>query len=397
GNSFTFRPFPVLQFYTSEIDFQNPDILYGGLQDNGTWRSTVQDPFTWDHIYGGDGFVCLVNPNNGTWYAEYQYGNMGGSNGASSPNSSRSNWNSPYVFDPQNPSIMYFGKDRLFKSTNSGFSWTPISQDLSNGNSGAAGVVYGTITSIAVSPANSQVIWAGTDDGNVWVSANGGSSWDKVSDNLPQRWVTRITADYTEAGTAYLCLSGFKNGENMAHIYKTTDYGLNWAPVDGNLPDIPVNDLIIDPLAAGNLVIATDIGVFNSADDGATWSVLGTGLPNVPYLDLTFHAPTRKLVAASYGRSMFSTSLPFVSNTAIATHDQEMHISPNPCTDRVTIQWNEVVKKDQQLRVWSADGKLIQSIPVFAGTDRLEMLTIDWAKGSYFLRFGNQSQTIIKN
>lgn len=396
GNTWNFRALPITQFYTSEIDFQEPERLSGGTQDNGTWRAIVQTPGTWEHIWGGDGFVTLTNPNNPTiWYAESQYGGFGGSNGAGSPPFARSNWNTPYVFDPNNPATLYFGGERMFRSTNAGLNWTAISGDLSNGPGASQLVLYGTITTIAVSPADTKVIWAGTDDGNVWVTPDGGANWSKVSDALPNRWVTRITADPYDPATAYVCFSGFRHFDDIAHVYKTTDMGQHWTSVSGDLPDIPVNDLIIDPLATGHLIIATDAGVFSSEDDGQHWSVLGEGLPNVPVLDLTFHAPTRALVAATYGRSMFRTMLPPPVGTNEPTAAATLQLEPNPVAGLLTLTLPYPDRR-QDIRIWSADGRLVWGKTTDEYSTELSIDARNWPAGVYVVSVDGLCRKVIK-
>ncbi|MBK8968129.1 MAG: T9SS type A sorting domain-containing protein [Lewinellaceae bacterium] len=390
GLTWNFRAFPITQFYTSEIDFQKPERLYGGTQDNGTWRATDPNPDIWEHIYGGDGFVTLVNPTNSAiWYAEYQYGGFGGSNGATRPPFSRANWNAPYVFDPNNPDILYFGGESLFKSVDGGLSWSYASGEVTT-SSGSNGVVYGTISTIAVSPVDDGVIWVGTDDGKVVMTPNGGSIWKIVSGALPRRWVTRLIADPNDPAAAWVCLSGFKHGDAMAHIYRTEDAGQSWAPVSGNLPDIPVNDLVLDPLAPGTLTAATDVGVFTSYDGGATWTVLGIGLPNVPVLDLTLHAPTRALVAATYGRSMFRTYLPLPVSIQETETEATFAVFPNPV--REVLRLKDVPAG--QLTVWNLAGRLVFSKKVNGRADFLEINTAEWPAGVYLLLLNGQSRKV---
>ena len=211
-----FRPCPSHNFILQKLIFSNP---FGFTVER---KTTVPGaPPTRIQlsgiIFGGAmGFVTLVNPNNNAiWYAEWQYGGFGGSNGATKPPFSRANWNAPYVFDPKDPNIMYFGGARLFKSIDGGLNWVAISDDLSNNIPG--NLVYGTIASIAVSPVDENVIWVGTDDGNVWVTNNGGNTWTQVSDSLPNRWITRLVADPYDADAAWVCLSGYRHADDMAH------------------------------------------------------------------------------------------------------------------------------------------------------------------------------------
>lgn len=396
GNTWEHKPFPVTQFYTSEIDFQNPTNFYGGAQDNGTWRTLTGDTDDWEAIYGGDGFVTRVNPeNNDLWYAEYQYGNFYGTNGASAPFSQRYNWNTPYLFDPNDPSIMYIGAEKLFKSTDGGLNWNSVSNDLTNGNTGQGGVVYGTITTIDASPLDVNTLIVGTDDGNVWFTSNGGGNWQKVSNNLPKRWITRVTADLWDENTAYLCLSGFRHFDDMAHIYKTTDKGLTWTSVAGDLPDVPVNDLILDPADPNSFYIATDVGVFATYDGGAHWEPLGTNLPNVPILDLTFHAPTRTMAAATYGRSMFKAILPIPTSVASLQVFGNVAIAPNPFGDQTAISFSIFEKQNVRLGVFDLQGKQIKSLFVGelpAGEHRFELSGEGLAAGVYFVKMTRKDE-----
>jgi photosystem II stability/assembly factor-like uncharacterized protein len=325
GSTWTFCDnMPITQFYTCEVDEQHPERFYGGTQDNGTNRTLSGNDDDWQSIYWGDGFFVLVDPSNNNYvYAEYQYGNFarstdGGYNFSSAmtgiSSSDRKNWNTPFIIDPNNPQVLYFGANRLYKTTNRAASWTAISPDLSNGG-GGVNVTWGTITTIAAAPSNSQCIYAGTDDGNVWRTSNGGTNWTKISEDLPLRWVTRVAVDPVTESTVYVTLSGYRYDSYLPHVFRSTDGGDTWQDITGDLPEAPVNDIIVDPLVDSALYVGTDFGVFVSWNLGEYWQLLGDNLPNVPIVDLRFHEPTHTLVAATYGRSMFSFSLDQMVNT----------------------------------------------------------------------------------
>lgn len=390
GSLWEHRPFPITQFYTSEIDFQNPDNFYGGAQDNGTWRTLTGNDDDWETIYGGDGFVTLVNPDdNGIYYAEFQYGNLYGTNGATSPPSLRYNWNTPYVFDPNNPDIMYIGAEKLFKSFDGGVNWSPISFEMSNSAPGQGGVVYGTITTIAISPLDANTIITGTDDGNVWFTSTGGANWAKISANLPKRWITRVIADLWDKNTAYVCLSGFRHFDDMAHIYKTTDQGQTWSNVSGDLPDVPVNDLILDPTDPDTWYIATDAGVMATYNGGANWEPLGTNLPNVPILDITFHAPSRTMAAATYGRSMFKTTLPLPTSTVSPEVVGNVVIMPNPFDKQAALSFRLFEKQNVRLEVFDLSGKRVKTIfsgELTTGEHRFELVGEGLIAGVYLVK-----------
>jgi photosystem II stability/assembly factor-like uncharacterized protein len=366
---------PVTQFYTSEIDNQYPQRLYGGTQDNGTNRTMTGNSGGWESIYGGDGFYVLVDPENNNYvYAESQYGGFGRStdggnsfsyalNGISG--SDRFNWNTPVVFDPANPQILYFGTNKVYKSTNRAVSWTAISGDLSNGP-GGGNLTFGTVTTLAVSPVNPDIVYAGTDDGNVWVKS--GSNWTKISDELPVRWVTRVAADPHDENTAFVTISGYRYNEYLPHVFRTTDLGQTWTDISGNLPEVPVNDIIIDPEYDSVLYIATDAGAYYTRNLGANWDVMGTNLPNVVVCDFTLHNDTRKLVAATFGRSMYSYDLnqdtiftsakPYVADLNTGS----VRVYPNPFKSYVKISFENRNAINGNIKIYDLAGRRVATL-----------------------------------
>ena len=322
GSSWSYSTsLPVTQFYAGDIDYNNPNVILGGAQDNGTVRTLTGNLNDWSDIYGGDGFYCLVDyTNSQRVYASSQFGYLGYStnggvtfhSGTSGLDLTYTNWMTPYVMDKNNSLTLYCGTYKIHKTTNGMQSWVPISPDLTNGHIEN----LGTITTVDVSKSNANVIYCGTDDANVWVTTNGGSNWTKVNNGLPYRWVTRVTIHPDSANICYVTLSGYKVDSLGAHIYRTTNYGSSWVSIKGNLPDAPINDVIIDPVYHNTLYIGTDIAVMYTTNFGANWEVLGTGFPtNVPCHDLTFHNPTRILIVWTHGRSAFKINVPLLGIT----------------------------------------------------------------------------------
>ncbi|MDD5425354.1 MAG: hypothetical protein PHN52_02545 [candidate division Zixibacteria bacterium] len=300
------------QFYAITIDYSHPERLYGGTQDNGTLRTNTGALDEWDQIMGGDGFFTLVDfTNPDIIYAEYQYGSLYKSidNGNTfayalegvNP-SEPTGWCTPFVMDPNNARILYYGTNRVYRTIDGAGQWTAISEALTGGS--------GVITTIDVARTEPEVVYAGTSDGAVYVTTNGGLNWNLVSSQLPQRWITRVTVDPFDAGIAYVTLSGYKQyGDYLPHIHRTVNYGASWSDISGNLPDAPINDCIVDIHNENTLYIATDVGVFKTDNLGNTWSTFGTDLPLSVVHDLAYHYPTRSLVAGTHGRSMFRTTI----------------------------------------------------------------------------------------
>ena len=311
---------PITQFYAGTIDPSNSAKLLGGAQDNGT-NATLGGAASWTSILGGDGFYCVVDPTNpSVIFAEYQ--NMSGSQGPfrstnsggswSSPvgfaAGDRYNWNAPFVMDPSNHNLLLAGSNRVYRSMDNGSSYLAISGDLTTNNS-VGNLVYSTITTLAIAPSNSSYYYVGTDDGRVWRSKNAGALWSNVTAGLPLRWVTRVAADPVNPEVAYVTLSGYNQDDFGAHVYRSSDAGDHWSAIDGNLPDAPSNDVVIDPNNSSRLYLATDVGVFTTQDLGLHWYALSRGMPVVPVVDLTLHNPSRTLVAATHGRSQWKLDL----------------------------------------------------------------------------------------
>ncbi|MEO8512171.1 MAG: T9SS type A sorting domain-containing protein [Ignavibacteria bacterium] len=401
---------PITQFYAGDIDNNNPNTILGGAQDNGTNRTTGTVG-GWQSIYGGDGFYCLVDYNNSQRvYASSQNGGLGRStNGGASflgatsgLDLTYSNWMVPYVMDKTDPLTLYCGTYKIHKSTNGMASWTAISPDLANGHVQN----LGTITTVDVSKTDPNVIYCGTDDANVWVTTNGGGNWTKVNSGLPYRWVTRVTTHPTLANVCYVTLSGYKVDSTGAHVYKTTNYGASWSSISSNLPNAPVNDILVDPVFLSTLYLATDVGVMISTNDGADWSVYSTGIPsNVPCHDLTLHNGTRKLVVWTHGRSAFATNVPPLG----ITNTNEVPVSfslwqnyPNPFNPETKIKYslpgNNESNHEVSLNVFDITGRLVANL--ISGTQKTGVYEVSFSgislsSGVYFYKLisGNFSET----
>ena len=400
---------PIAQFYASEIDYLQPQIKLGGTQDNGTLKSdgTINN---WDFIYGGDGFHTKVDyTNSNIIYAESQFGGIGRStNGGQNFNYiangidfTRTNWSTPYVLDVLDPMILYFGTYKLHKTTNRGSSWTEISPDLTRGPNGRLGTI--TCVSSAVESDNvTRVIYVGTDDAKLSVSTNSGTDWLDRTGILPQRYITDVLANVNDPATAYVTLSGYNLDETNPHVFGTTDYGMNWTDISNNLPDIPVNSIIIDYNDDSTLYIGTDAGVFYTTNLGSEWSVLGNGLPNSPVFDINYHQPTQKLVAGTHGRSLFEIDLTGLTdvnqNADVIVNNCTLYQNyPNPFNPSTTITFTIAQKEFVTMKIYDVLGNevvilLDEEKP--AGSHTVEFDASKLASGTYFykLQVGNNIQ-----
>ncbi len=385
---------PITQFYTTAIDASEPYRLYGGAQDNGTNRTMTGSDDDWSSIYGGDGFYCLIDPSDNKYvYAEYQYGNFARSTNYGSSfysaidgisYSDRKNWNTPVVMNPQNPSSLYYGANRVYKSTNRANNWQLFSGELTNGPS-SGNQKYGTITTLAVSPVDTNIIYAGTDDANVWVTLDNGNLWTKISEDLPQRWISRVVADEESSNVAYVCLSGFRENEYLAHIYKTEDFGSSWIPISAGLPNAPVNDLVIWNGISKRLIVATDVGVFYQNEGSEDWHVFADGLPLVPVTDLALEFASGTIAAASYGRSMYKIELSVgLDNLEKQSSNIDWQIYPNPIENQFQISL-ETYSNINQIKIYQINGSLVFSGVLETSSDLFNADHIGLTSGVYLI------------
>lgn len=234
----------------------------------------------------------------------------------------------PFVIDPEHGQNLYFGTFRLYQTKNAGTTWSAITRDLTgDGNKDS-------ITAIAVAPSDSNTIYAGTSDGSIWQSSQALAGATDIHDvkqaGEPSRQVSAIVIDPLTPQSAFLSYSGFScpgisGCDGLGHLFFTNNSGAAWTRVDGNLPDVPVDDIVIDPADSSDntVYLATDAGVYASANAttgaGTTWSILQTGLPNSQVLSLRLNAASRTLVAATHGRGVWNIKLPASSKTIALT------------------------------------------------------------------------------
>jgi photosystem II stability/assembly factor-like uncharacterized protein len=310
---------PYMQFYAMDVSAQDASRVAGGTQDNGSLRSWGEPD--WNSHLGGDGMMNRINPvDPENVYACSQNGGCARSDdGGETMSSMRSrfagarfNWVSPLEVAAGSPDTVYFGSNVLNRSDDRGRTWRAVSPDLTGGPTPRNTTSYGTITTIGVAPTDRETVYVGTDDGRLWVTRDGGATWTRLTDpDLPDRWVTRVTVDPEDAQTAWVTYSGFRSqSETQPHVLMTTDGGKSWDDISGRLPQAPVNDVIRHPRHDRWLYVGTDMGVFFSPNLGRTWLKVGRGLPVSPVTDLHLHAATDTLFAATFGRSIFHTTLP---------------------------------------------------------------------------------------
>ncbi len=335
---------PAGEFYRISLDDTQPYFrIAGGLQDNENWvgPSAVQSKEAirncdWIALAGGDGFYVLFDPtDSNTFYAESQQGEVHRINlengeirrlrpePAEGQPRYRFNWNSPMIMSRHKPGMIYLGGDRVFRLTDHMEKYSVISPDLTRNEpthtvaAGSGAESYGTVFSLAESPKRAGLLWAGTDDGRLWLTENEGGKWTEVTDNLPEsargQWVSRIEPSHFDANVAYVATNGYRTGDERPSILRTADMGKTWQPVNGNLPLAdPVEVVREDPVNPKLLYAGTHFGVFASFDQGEHWVRIGD-IPSVRVDDIQIHPRTSDLVIATHGRSIaiLDDSVPF--------------------------------------------------------------------------------------
>jgi hypothetical protein len=328
------------QFYPGlSIDPANVAKTIGGTQDNGA--ELYSGLLTWNDVVCGDGAATAIDPAvPTTMYAacatvDIEKSTTGGAFGSWNQVISGINTNDrvefipPLAIDASQPANLYFGTYRLYQTTNGAANWTAISGDLTSGPS-----FWGVVTGIAVAPSDSNTVYVGTGDSHVWVTTNAlaGTSAtfiNRSSASLPPRVITDVAVDPATSTTAYVTFSGFKGfGDTKGHVFRATDGGGHWSDISGNLPNTPVNAIVINPSSPSEIFVGTDVGVFYTTSGGVSWATLNVGLPRVAVLGLALHSASTTLRGATHGRSVWdlniSAILPIVDITSIspssATH-----------------------------------------------------------------------------
>ncbi|WP_442845987.1 VPS10 domain-containing protein [Leeuwenhoekiella sp. H156] len=335
---------PVGQFYHVAVDNEYPYNVYGGMQDNGSWRGPayvwkaqgIRNSY-WQEISFGDGFDVVPDPDNSQfgWSMSQQgyvsrYDHITGNNYTVRPTHPdpdvelRFNWNAAINIDPFDSSTLYFGSQYVHKSTDKGLTWEVISPDLTTNDpekqkqSESGGLTmdatgaenHTTILVIEPSPVERGIMWTGSDDGKVFYTTDGGKNWNDVSKNikgLPEgSWVAQIKASANNKGEALLVANNYRRFDYKPYVFRTKDYGKTWQSlVDEDDVESYSLSIIEDKEESNLMFLGTDDGLYVSIDAGKNWQKWTNGFPTVPVKDLVIHPREDDLVIGTFGRSIW--------------------------------------------------------------------------------------------
>ena len=372
----------VGQFYSVNVDMDEPYNVYGGLQDNGVWkgpsdyeysRDWLQEgKYPYERLMGGDGMQVVVDTrDNITVYTGFQFGNYFRIN-AKTGNRKRItprhklgdppfrwNWEAPITLSSHNQDIVYFGSNRFHRSMNKGDDFETISSDLTKGGK-KGDVSYGTLTTISESPKQFGLIYVGSDDGLIHVSRNAGQDWERVSNSLPKDfWISQVTPSNHETGRVYASLNGYRWDNFDAMIYASNNYGKSWSKIGTGLPKEPINVIKEDPVNEDILYIGTDHGVYVSLDRGQTFQAFNSGLPNTPVHDLVVHSRENDLVVGTHGRGIYIGDVSLVQQLNAEVLAKALHLFPSEAVTfssrwgSKTWEWGDLIEPKATISFFS--------------------------------------------
>ena len=334
---------PVGQFYHVAFDLKEPYNVYGGLQDNGSWMAPSASPggignANWDRVNGGDGFWTVPDVDGKTVYSEYQGGNMNRTNltnmksefiqpqKTAKEDKLRWNWNTPIVTGAKNPKNLYVGAQYLYKSTDQGRNWKRISGDLTSNDKkkqkqeesgglsedNTSAENHCTIFTIAESSLDENLIWVGTDDGNLQYSTDAGTTWTNVSPNVAksgianQAWVSSIQPSQFDKNTVYATFENHMYGDHKTYLGKSTDLGKTWKRMNSTEFTGFAHKIKEDTENKNLLFLGTEMGLFATLDGGENWFRMKNNIPEYALVrDIQIHPKTHDLIIATHGRGIF--------------------------------------------------------------------------------------------
>ena len=386
---------PNNQFYAVTENKNNFGEYAGGVQDNGSMYGNASVFNNYTRIYGGDGFTVTYTNNPSLVYTETQYGNIvyddnfpsGNFLGVNSDNTQNYNWHTPYILSNFSEDTLFLAGQTVMRIDGApGGAYTIISPIL---NDTASPKRVSNISTINQSKLNRSVLYAGTADGKVWNTLDYGNTWNDITPfQSSSYYVTRVMPSPNNSATAYVTRSGYRDNDNTPLIFKTINDGTSWTNISGDLPLLAVNDIEIYPNNENIIFIANDAGVYVTTNGGINWERLGDNMPFVAVLDVQLNYNTHKIIAGTFGRSMYTIDITsIITGIQAVDNYSDVYIYPNPTSGLINIKTNF---KTDAVYVYDIHGALmIQS----------KTKSIDFSEmpaGYYFVKIVNGDNTIVK-
>jgi photosystem II stability/assembly factor-like uncharacterized protein len=357
----------VTSFYRISSSKNTSGLLLAGAQDNGSF---YYDGTNWNTVYGGDGMDNYLDTiNNGFMCASSQYGSLGFSNnggvsfgtgGNPNVNSENGEWTTPIVADYKNHGTLYVGFANVVRSTDNGTTWGAISSFP------VSGFYNNEISALAVSHSNANTIYAAkrvryeySIPGSVYVTTNGGTTWTNITPGLPDSlYYTSIEVSESNPAIAFVTLAGFSAGNK---VFRTSNTGATWQNITYNLPNIPVNCVKYIPGHHGDIMIATDLGIYVLYNGATTWNNLSSGLPNVIITDIEFNLVKDKIYLTTFGRGIWATDLSMFTTQVNSINEKQavFNLYPSLNQGAFTIAAGENKSFDPELEVINTNGQVL--------------------------------------
>jgi photosystem II stability/assembly factor-like uncharacterized protein len=406
GNTFEGRNggYQTTQFYNGfSSSFLDSSLAIGGMQDNAT--AIYEGTVAWRRVIGGDGCMTAMSPTStDTMYGAYQNlsllrsVNRGATfSNTPVPSSTITGFVGPYALSESHPKIMYAGRDKIFRSTNGGTSWSATNGGATlNGNPALA---------LAIAPTNPDTVYVTTApvsaSSAMFITTNGGTNWSSITGTLPDRYLIDIAVDPKNSAVVYVTASGF----GTPHAYRSTNAGKTWSAISSGLPDVPTSAIAVNPFNTDHLYLGNDLGVYLSTNAGATWSSFSDGLYDATMvMDVSVSRANRSIRAVTHGNGIFERKL--YDGTTSVPHDpvtvSEFRLEqnyPNPFNPVTVISFHLTSEHYTTLKIFDVSGKEVAVLVEERkqpGTYSVQWNASDLAGGTYFARLTSGSSVQVK-
>lgn len=388
---------PATQFYRVAYNPHKPNLYYGGAQDNGTSGGNNDMINEWPRIYGGDGFQMAFDPSdsliyfvetqNGRINVTYNGGDFFDSANLGFDSGESTNWDTPYFISAHDPKTLFAGRQSAYIGTSvGGFTeWFKIS-DILTDTTDNDNFFSHNISTIHQSPINEDNLYVGTSDGLVWSTTDGGENWDNISEGVPYRYISDIKASPLSESTVFISVSGYKSNDFTPYIYRSDDHGQTWEAINGNLPQIAINDILVLPDYDDRVIcVATDGGVYITIDGGLIWDRLGDNMPIIEVYDLVYNPVMDEIVAGTFARGIQTFDLSQTNllepNNITELDVQAIDIYPTVTINDISI--NNIDNRYNYYQIFNLAGQTVQKGNL--GIDQTVISTSNLDNGMYII------------